>query len=158
MYAGSNWTDERVNLLKKLWDERKSCSQIAEIIGGVTRNAVIGKVSRLGLPMRGGPGGSGAVRKPKPPRIEREPKIKLAPLPKSLMPNFVPFAESRNLTILEIGAGECRYPTTQDSPFLFCGHQQQSESSYCGFHHRLAYQPMQEPKKKERRPLYRVAA
>ena len=43
------WTDERVDLLKKLWSEGLSASQIANRLGGVTRNAVIGKVHRLGL-------------------------------------------------------------------------------------------------------------
>src|SRR5687767_15845801 len=43
------WTDERVELLKKLWAEGLSASQIASRLGGVTRNAVIGKVHRLGL-------------------------------------------------------------------------------------------------------------
>ena len=43
------WTDERVELLKKMWTEGQSASQIAKELGGVTRNAVIGKVHRLGL-------------------------------------------------------------------------------------------------------------
>ena len=43
------WTDERVETLKKLWTEGLSASQIAKQLGGVTRNAVIGKVHRLGL-------------------------------------------------------------------------------------------------------------
>ena len=44
-----SWTDDRVDLLKKLWSEGLSASQIAGRLGGVTRNAVIGKVHRLGL-------------------------------------------------------------------------------------------------------------
>lgn len=52
-----SWTDERVELLKKMWAEGQSASQIAKELGGVTRNAVIGKVHRLGLSNRvGGPG------------------------------------------------------------------------------------------------------
>ena len=47
-----SWTDERVELLKKLWSEGQSASQIAKALGGVTRNAVIGKVHRLGLSNR----------------------------------------------------------------------------------------------------------
>ncbi len=50
-----SWTDERVELLKKLWTEGHSASQIAKELGGVTRNAVIGKVHRLGLSNRNGP-------------------------------------------------------------------------------------------------------
>ena len=47
-----SWTEERVELLKKLWGEGQSASQIAKELGGVTRNAVIGKVHRLGLSNR----------------------------------------------------------------------------------------------------------
>ncbi len=50
-----SWTDERVELLKKMWNEGHSASQIAKELGGVTRNAVIGKVHRLGLSNRNGP-------------------------------------------------------------------------------------------------------
>jgi GcrA cell cycle regulator len=52
-----SWTEERVELLKKLWTEGRSASQIANELGSVTRNAVIGKVHRLGLSNRVGPGG-----------------------------------------------------------------------------------------------------
>jgi len=50
-----SWTDERVELLKKMWNEGHSASTIAKELGGVTRNAVIGKVHRLGLSNRNGP-------------------------------------------------------------------------------------------------------
>ncbi|PKP75130.1 MAG: GcrA cell cycle regulator, partial [Alphaproteobacteria bacterium HGW-Alphaproteobacteria-6] len=50
-----SWTDERVETLKKMWTEGQSASQIAKELGGVTRNAVIGKVHRLGLSNRVGP-------------------------------------------------------------------------------------------------------
>ena len=48
------WTDERVETLKRMWTEGQSASQIAKELGGVTRNAVIGKVHRLGLSNRVG--------------------------------------------------------------------------------------------------------
>lgn len=54
-----SWTDERVELLKKMWAEGQSASQIAKELGSVTRNAVIGKVHRLGLSNRVGPGAEG---------------------------------------------------------------------------------------------------
>jgi GcrA cell cycle regulator len=50
-----SWTDERVSTLKKLWLDGLSASQIAKQLGGVTRNAVIGKVHRLGLSGRAAP-------------------------------------------------------------------------------------------------------
>jgi len=87
-----SWSDERVELLKKMWGEGQSASQIAKELGGVTRNAVIGKVHRLGLSNRSGSGGassdSGAKAKPaakakaaaKPkPAAKAEPKPAAAP-------------------------------------------------------------------------------
>lgn len=53
------WTDERVEKLKSMWNDGKSASQIAKDLGGVTRNAVIGKVHRLGLSNRAGGGNGG---------------------------------------------------------------------------------------------------
>ncbi|WP_324755084.1 GcrA family cell cycle regulator [Roseovarius sp. Pro17] len=56
-----SWSDERVETLKKMWGEGQSASQIAKELGGVTRNAVIGKVHRLGLSNRNGGAGSAAA-------------------------------------------------------------------------------------------------
>ncbi|MBL0371495.1 GcrA family cell cycle regulator [Rhizobium sp. KVB221] len=60
-----NWTDDRVERLKKLWSEGLSASQIAAQLGGVSRNAVIGKVHRLSLPGRAKAGGTTAPRSQK---------------------------------------------------------------------------------------------
>jgi GcrA cell cycle regulator len=65
MEITANWTDERVERLKKLWSEGLSASQIAAQLGGVSRNAVIGKVHRLSLPGRAKAGGTTASRTPK---------------------------------------------------------------------------------------------
>ena len=59
-----SWTDERVETLKRMWAEGQSASQIAKELGGVTRNAVIGKVHRLGLSNRVGGNGSGETTRP----------------------------------------------------------------------------------------------
>ena len=61
-----SWTDERVELLKKLWADGLSASQIANELGSVTRNAVIGKVHRLGLSGRAKSLNSSAPRQRKP--------------------------------------------------------------------------------------------
>ncbi len=76
-----SWTDERVELLKKMWSEGQSASQIAKELGGVTRNAVIGKVHRLGLSNRATAGGSTEAKaKPKAePKPKADPKPKAAP-------------------------------------------------------------------------------
>ena len=79
-----SWTDERVELLKKMWTEGQSASQIAKELGGVTRNAVIGKVHRLGLSNRAtAPAGSSAPAAAKSePRAKAEPRVaKAAPKP-----------------------------------------------------------------------------
>ena len=76
-----SWNDERVEILKKLWAEGQSASQIAKELGGVTRNAVIGKVHRLGLSNRNGGGGTGGASaateaKPKPAKAAAKPSPK----------------------------------------------------------------------------------
>ncbi len=72
-----SWTDERVETLKKMWGEGQSASQIAKELGGVTRNAVIGKVHRLGLSNRAGSGG-GASKAP----AKEKPAAAAKPAPK----------------------------------------------------------------------------
>lgn len=75
-----SWTDERVELLKKMWNEGQSASQIAKELGSVTRNAVIGKVHRLGLSNRAGAAPAAAKPEPKPaPKAEEEAKPKPEP-------------------------------------------------------------------------------
>ncbi|MEM8732385.1 MAG: GcrA family cell cycle regulator [Pseudomonadota bacterium] len=75
-----SWNDERVELLKKMWSEGQSASQIAKELGGVTRNAVIGKVHRLGLSNRNGSGGQGeSAAKPKPSKVKSAAKPAVKP-------------------------------------------------------------------------------
>jgi GcrA cell cycle regulator len=92
-----SWTDERVETLKRMWSEGQSASQIAKELGGVTRNAVIGKVHRLGLSNRvGGAGGKEdeeevAVEAPAPrvetPRPAPEPAPRAAEPPRPAPPD-----------------------------------------------------------------------
>ncbi|MEJ6391491.1 GcrA family cell cycle regulator [Gymnodinialimonas ulvae] len=100
-----SWTDERVELLKKMWGEGQSASQIAKELGGVTRNAVIGKVHRLGLSNRSGGGGTSAPSKPAaakeappPPKAQAAPKP--APETKAAEPAPVPAPRPSNVTPL----------------------------------------------------------
>lgn len=74
-----SWTDERVELLKKMWAEGQSASQIAKELGSVTRNAVIGKVHRLGLSNRAAPGEAESepvVEKPAEKAVKVEKQVK----------------------------------------------------------------------------------
>ncbi|SEN07671.1 GcrA cell cycle regulator [Gemmobacter aquatilis] len=92
-----SWTDERVETLKKMWADGQSASQIAKELGGVTRNAVIGKVHRLGLSNRvGGAGGKEeeeevvaetAAPRVEPPKPAPEP---VAAAPRAEPPRAVP--------------------------------------------------------------------
>ena len=78
-----SWTDDRVETLKKMWGEGQSASQIAKELGGVTRNAVIGKVHRLGLSNRAGSGGNAktAAAKEKPAKVETKTSRPATPKP-----------------------------------------------------------------------------
>ncbi len=95
-----SWTDERVELLKKMWSEGQSASQIAKELGGVTRNAVIGKVHRLGLSNRSS-GGASAKPEPKAKpaaKVEAKPRAAKARAAKpaaSEAPKEAPAAEPR---------------------------------------------------------------
>ena len=85
-----SWNDERVDLLKKMWGEGQSASQIAKELGGVTRNAVIGKVHRLGLSNRNGAGkateGDKAKPEPKPAVNATAEKPVAEPVPEAARP------------------------------------------------------------------------
>jgi GcrA cell cycle regulator len=152
------WTDERVELLKRLWLEGLSASQIAKQLGGVTRNAVIGKVHRLGLSGRATPSqpARAAFRAPRPPR----PVVAHAPSHRRLMERsetaaraFVRPAsyveEPGTATVLTLGAHMCKWPIGDPATaeFTFCGRRSTDEGPYCVEHARLAYQPAQAKKK-----------
>jgi len=76
-----SWTDERIERLKTMWTQGSTASQIAEELGGVSRNAVIGKAHRLGLESRPSPVKAGE---------EKEKKAKPAPAPKAAKPAAAP--------------------------------------------------------------------
>src|ERR1043165_7928914 len=71
-----SWTDERIATLKKMWESGATASQIADELGGVSRNAVIGKAHRLGLKARPSPV---KANEPKPAPRAKEPEVKAAP-------------------------------------------------------------------------------
>jgi GcrA cell cycle regulator len=149
------WTDERVETLKKLWLDGLSASQIAKQLGGVTRNAVIGKVHRLGLSGRAAPSHPSrpSFKTPRPPRPmslstprarSLEPRAHPAPAPR------VPFVElPGTATVLTLGAHMCKWPIGDPSSddFTFCGRRAVDEGPYCADHARVAYAPPQGKKK-----------
>jgi GcrA cell cycle regulator len=178
MTEAGAWTDERVELLKKLWNDGLSASQIAAELGNVTRNAVIGKVHRLGLSGRAKNPGSAAPRPRKPAarapshpgtsqpsagmtrgntalapqfaaEIEAEPEAEREPAPSEEV--VVPFSE--RVTIMDLREYMCRWPmgdpTTAE--FRFCGGRSQTGLPYCSYHARIAYQPAADRRRDRKR-------
>lgn len=157
-----SWTDERVSTLKKLWLDGLSASQIAKQLGGVTRNAVIGKVHRLGLSGRAAPSQPArpAFKAPRPARpaaqtMPSTPRRVAAPEPvaptiSQPAPSLPAFRaeEPGSATVLTLGAHMCKWPIGDPSSegFTFCG-RRSSEGPYCVEHARVAYQPQQTKKK-----------
>ena len=156
------WTDERVETLRKLWLDGLSASQIAKQLGGVTRNAVIGKVHRLGLSGRAAPSQPArpvfkaprparpVMSAPQPHRRPAEapaPAVEPAPPP---APRPAPLIEQPGTaTVLTLGAHMCKWPIGDPARdgFSFCGRRSSDEGPYCVEHARLAYQPAPAKKK-----------
>jgi len=150
------WTDERVEELKKLWSEGLSASQIAKQLGGVTRNAVIGKVHRLGLSGRATP--SRPTRrtvKPSRPRTTATTSAPAArpaarpapsaspaaPAPAPVEPAVLPSGEFA--TVLTLRDSMCKWPIGDpaQAEFRFCGRKTAGGNAYCEAHSSMAYQP-----------------
>lgn len=157
-----SWTDERVELLRKLWNEGLSASQVAAEIGaGITRNAVIGKIHRLGLSQRAKTAIAPRPRVAKPPRQQAPVRshapsmmgnVALALAPRALaLPEIRPQEEvviplSERVTIMELREAMCRWPIGDPttSEFRFCGARSPGGGPYCGYHAQVAYQPAQD--------------
>lgn len=155
------WTEDRVELLKKLWDAGLSASQIAAEMGNLTRNAVIGKVHRLGLPGRprvadGNVQAAGRSRRakeytPSPRQYRPRTNAKPAPQPDEEPDYVVEFTENlvplhQRLTLLELTDDVCKWPVGDPSSpdFHFCGGKALRAYPYCAHHCRIAYQDMSE--------------
>jgi len=161
------WTDDRVATLTKLWADGLSASQIAKQLGGVTRNAVIGKVHRLGLSGRAKPSSPArkaaarktaassasrarAASKSKPksvraPSVPRAPRVVVkAPVPPPPPPlEAKPMSNGEFATIMTITEHMCKWPIGDPGAdnFRFCGRKTDPEEPYCLAHSRVAYQP-----------------
>ena len=157
------WTDDRVDLLKKYWAEGLSASQVAQRLGEVTRNAVIGKVHRLGLSGRATTTRMKSVRPRR--RIaggNRRPKLNRAGTfgnnglkgpynPSALQKSnsgyqdyeelVIPLNERRYIETLT--ESSCRWPIgdPQEKDFHFCNCDKIPGSPYCEFHSSIAFQP-----------------
>jgi GcrA cell cycle regulator len=169
-----NWTDERVELLKKLWSEGLSASQIAAQLGGVTRNAVIGKVHRLKLSSRGR--ATAAPARQKKVAVQGATVAKTVARPAAAPVRHVassigatalqtqfdsepearhyirPVSDnvvvpiSRHLQLTELTERTCKWPNGDplSEDFHFCGNDAAETGPYCQYHARLAFQPASE--------------
>ncbi|MCD8566726.1 MAG: GcrA family cell cycle regulator [Alphaproteobacteria bacterium] len=135
-----SWTDERVALLKKLWGEGKTAAEIASALGGITRNAVIGKAHRLKLSNRLSPIQPATKKTVKqaantstPPAEKRPAKVQ-AP---------VQIPAGKRLPLSELNSRQCRWPEgdpRDKESFGFCGHSIVPGLPYCAEHAKVAYQ------------------
>lgn len=139
----SCWDTERVGKLKKLWIKGHSASQIAEMLGDVTRNAVIGKVHRLNLTPREHSKISKKNKKHNTNHVQektrkqsRKSKFKSLLLDK----NFEPESPK---TLEELDETTCRWPLghPDEKDFYFCGRKPEKDFSYCKLHILYAFQP-----------------
>ena len=151
------WTDERVATLKKLWLDGLSASQIAKQLGGVTRNAVIGKVHRLGLSGRAAPSQPArpAFKAPRPARVAAPAPAPVAPRRAPIdapvapsLPSILRQESPGSATVLTLGAHMCKWPIGDPATegFTFCG-KGSHDGPYCDAHAQIAYQPQQARKK-----------
>lgn len=130
------WTPDRVALLQKLWDEGKSTAEIGRQLG-VTKNAVVGKAHRMGLPSR-----------PSPISRRRLKAVMASPLPKPglrAFPRASADAEPDQMTRgpkgVAPGGTKCQWPIgdPRERGFHFCGAEAEAGRSYCAEHCAQAY-------------------
>ncbi len=145
------WNDERVELLKRFWAEGLSASQIASKMGGVTRNAVIGKVHRLGLSGRAAPakpqrGCDSLSAVSQPAAVQSFARATIEPLldePEFVAP--VVLSSGDLTTVATLKGNMCKWPIGDPAKddFHFGGQSAPGGKPYCAYHAHIAFQPAQ---------------
>ena len=139
-----SWNNEKVNKLKELWGKGSTASQIAEIIGGISRNAVIGKAHRLSLSSKiktrhassSTSFNDSSVENNSKQRQGRKSKFKSLIIEKDFEPENPKKLE-------ELDESSCKWPVghPEEETFYFCGRSSLKDFSYCKLHLLYAYQP-----------------
>ena len=138
-----SWTDQKIEKLKELWGKGNTASQIAEIIGGMSRNAVIGKAHRLNLSAKIKSRSSNNFNTQKidvdvedTSKKTRKSKFKSLLIEKDFEPENPKQLE-------ELDENTCKWPNghPNESTFYFCGRSSLKDFSYCKLHLLYAFQP-----------------
>ena len=138
-----SWTPEKVEKLKELWGKGNTASEIAQILGGVTRNAVIGKAHRLNL--------SGKIQTKKSSSLannnsDNENKISRKNFRRGKFKSLIidkDFEPENPKQLEELDENSCKWPIghPDEKNFYFCGRTSLKDFSYCKLHLLYAYQP-----------------
>ena len=139
-----SWTEEKVAKLKELWGKGNTASQIAEIIGGISRNAVIGKAHRLNLSAKIKTRSAISNQNYENSSIENNIKIKKGRKSKFKSLIIEKDFEPENPKQLEqLDENSCKWPIghPNEKSFYFCGRSSLKDFSYCKLHLLYAYQP-----------------
>ena len=157
-----SWNEEKVEKLKKLWGKGNTASQIAEIIGGISRNAVIGKAHRLNLSSKIKTRNVSSNQNID--NSSEEDSSKQRRVRKSKFQSLIiekDFEPENPKKLEELDESSCKWPVghPEEQSFYFCGRSSLKDFSYCKLHLLYAYQPKgrkEEPvaEKDEEAPQY----
>ena len=138
-----SWDQKKIEILKNEWGKGKTASQIAEMIGGVSRNAVIGKAHRLNLSIKIKTKFNSYTSKIKKDNFDKKTNISSRRVKFRSLLLDKNFEEAKNISLEELTEVTCKYmeghPNEKDASF--CGRKTVEKFSYCPLHLMVVYQP-----------------